>query len=271
MKYGHVANTRGVVGHPVGVTSIKDLFYLAQGNTEVAIREIASAGYAGVELFDGNVLEYPGGISALKALLRELGIELIGVYSGANFLFPDILPEELWRIEKSAEAASALSAEHLILGGGAKRLGGTKSGDPELVGKGLEKAVSIAEKHGLTASFHPHLGTCVEAPDQVDKTMRCTRINLCPDTAHLAAGGSNVAETIRKYAERIKYVHLKDFIPEPFGFVPLGEGRLALPPIVQALKDINYDGWLTVEADGYSGDPKKAAQASMRQLTAMFS
>ena len=48
----------GVVGHPVGVTSIKDLFYLANGSTEAAIRDIAHAGYAGVEMFDGNLRQY---------------------------------------------------------------------------------------------------------------------------------------------------------------------------------------------------------------------
>jgi hypothetical protein len=37
----------GVVGHPVGVTSIKGLFYLANGSTEAATCDIAAAGYAG--------------------------------------------------------------------------------------------------------------------------------------------------------------------------------------------------------------------------------
>jgi inosose dehydratase len=48
----------GVVGHPVGVTSIKDLFYLANGSTEEAVRDIAAAGYSGVEIFDGNLRQY---------------------------------------------------------------------------------------------------------------------------------------------------------------------------------------------------------------------
>ena len=37
----------GVVGHPVGVTSIKGLSYLANGSSEAVIRDIAAAGYAG--------------------------------------------------------------------------------------------------------------------------------------------------------------------------------------------------------------------------------
>ena len=56
MKLAYQTNTwGGVFGHPAGVTSIKDLYYLANGSTEEALRDISSVGYAGFELFDGNL------------------------------------------------------------------------------------------------------------------------------------------------------------------------------------------------------------------------
>src|ERR671939_5525 len=102
----HTITWGGVVGHPVGVTSVKDLFYLANGSTEQALRDVASAGYAGVELFDGNLVAYEERPEELRALLEETGLELVAVYSGGNFVFPEILDEELWRIEKAAAVAS---------------------------------------------------------------------------------------------------------------------------------------------------------------------
>ncbi|HSV32004.1 MAG TPA: sugar phosphate isomerase/epimerase family protein [Atribacteraceae bacterium] len=270
MKFGHATNSRGVVGHPVGVTSIKDLFYVANGDTELAIREVASAGYSGVELFDGNLLEFPGGAHALKNLLAELRIALIAVYSGANFIFPEILDEELWRIERAAKMAAELGAEHLVVGGGAKRVNGNTDHDYVLLGQGLDRVGEVAGGYGLIPSFHPHLGTCVELADQVVNAMKCTRINLCPDTAHLAAGGSDNRTIIQTYADRIKYVHLKDYLANPFGFVPLGEGQLDFFPIVQALQEIGYDGWITVETDGYPGDPQASAQKSRQYLDKLF-
>ena len=270
MKFGHETNSRGVVGHPVGVTSIKDLFYLANGDTKVAIQEIALAEYKGVEIFDGNIYEFPKKPSALKSILNEHGLQLIAVYSGANFIFPDILNEELWRIEKAAAIATELSAEHIVVGGGARRAGGTVEQDYELLGEGLNRVMDIAEKYGLIASFHPHLGTCVESPEEVRKAMENSKINLCPDTAHLAAGGSDLYELVSNYGDRIKYVHLNDYISDPFGFVPLGEGQLDFKPVVEALKEIEYDGWITVETDGYSGDPKESAIKSMQYLKKLF-
>jgi inosose dehydratase len=270
MKLGHQTNSRGVVGSPVGVTSIKDLFYLASGDMDTAVREIAEAGYQGVEFFDGNLLQYPGGPPALKSLLDGLGMRLVAVYSGANFIFPEILGEELWRVEKAAAAAAGLGAEHLVVGGGARRAGGTEQRDYRLLGEGLDRVAGIAEKHGLAASFHPHLGTCVESPEEVENALRGSNIFLCPDTAHLTAGGSDLPRLIRRYAGRIRYVHLKDYVPEPFGFVPLGEGRLDLEAVAGALRDIDYDGWITVETDGYPGDPRESAAVSMRRVKKLF-
>ncbi len=270
MKFGHATNSLGVVGHPVGVTSIKDLLYLANGKTEDSIREIAEVHYDGVELFDGNLIEFPGGKKSLKKLLKSLDIDLIAVYSGANFIFQEILGEELWKIEKVAETAAELMAQHLVIGGGAKRVGGTIESDYKQLGEGLDKVIDIAKKYGLIASFHPHLGTCVETPEQVDKAMSNTQINLCPDTAHLAAGGSDNSKLIHKYQERIKYVHLKDYTKDPFGFVPLGIGQLDLVSIATALKEINYNGWITVETDGYPGNTKLSAEVSKKYLQTLF-
>jgi inosose dehydratase len=262
MKLGHQTNTQGVVGHPVGVTSIKDLYYLSNGDTATCIREVAETGYAGVELFDGNVVHYPGGAAALRALTDEIGVAVVAVYSGANFIFPDILEEELWRIERAAEAAATLGAEHLVVGGGARRAGGTAERDYARLGAGLNAVVDIAAAHGLVASYHPHLTTCVESRDEIARAFAETEIRFCPDTAHLALGGSDNAELIRSYADRIEYFHLKDYTSDPVGFVPLGEGVLDVSGIMSALDEVAYDGWIMVEADGFPGDPLEAARTS---------
>jgi sugar phosphate isomerase/epimerase len=67
----------GVVGHPGGVTSIKDLFYMTHGDTAAALTDIAEAGYQGTELFDGNLAEFENEPEVLLTALRESGLEQI--------------------------------------------------------------------------------------------------------------------------------------------------------------------------------------------------
>lgn len=269
MKYGYQTNTwGGVVGHPAGVTSIKDLFYLTPGSDEQALREIAGAGYTGVELFDGNLIAYKGCEDDFKGYLKAGNLSLIAIYSGANFIYGDVLADELWRIEQAAKIGQALGAEFLVLGGGAVRSGGTREEDFTALARGLDSAADIAERHGLTALYHPHLGTMVEGPEALAKVMALTRVGLCPDTAHLAAGGNDLPELIRTYAARIPYIHLKGLSREPFGFVPLDEDP-EIGATVQALKDIRYDGWITVELDSHP-QPDIAARRSLDWLWSQF-
>src|SRR4051812_27281378 len=106
MKLAYQTNTwGGVVGQPAGVTSVKDSYYLANGSTEEALRDISEVGYKGFELFDGNLAQYADREGDLLGSMEELGLEMVGVYSGANFIFPEILEEELAKIETAARLA----------------------------------------------------------------------------------------------------------------------------------------------------------------------
>jgi inosose dehydratase len=266
MKLGYQTNTwGGVVGHPVGVTSIKDLFYLANGSTADAVHDISAAGYDGIELFDGNLMQYRDAPEDFLRLLDEAGLRLVGVYSGANFIFPDVLGEELARIELTAQLAGELGAQYLVVGGGAQRTEGTDAADYERLAAALDAVDDIADDHGLVATFHPHMTTIVETPEQVATVLADTRIALCPDTGHIILGGGDPAELIARHADRIPYVHLKDVDPETGDFVPLGEGALNLDAVMAALREADYDGWITIELDAWD-NPAGAAQANRAVL-----
>lgn len=264
MKLGYQTITwGGVVGQAQGVTSIKDLFYQTYGNTEKAMQDISAAGYQGIEVFDGNLLEYSEKPEEFKALLSKYNLTLISVYTGANFIYDEILDDEFHKISKAIALAKTFGAKNLIVGGGAKRAAGILDSDYPKLARQLDRVHDLAAAAGLAACFHPHLSTIVEGPEQLEKIMKLSKIYFCPDTAHLAAGGGNPAELIRTYSDRVKHVHLKDYQAQPIAFLPLGEGDLDFKEIFKALKEINYQEWLVVELDGYNGDPKDAAEISM--------
>lgn len=267
MRLGyHSITWGGVTGDATGVTSVKDLMYRVPGDMRRALREIAAAGYEGVEMFDGNVAEFAGSPDELHALLAETGLSLVGVYTGANFVYSEILPDELHRVRRAAALAAQFGATQLVVGGGARRAAGTPESDYDRLGEALDTVTAIAEEHGLSACYHPHLTTIVESPDELEKIMSRSRIGFCPDTAHLAAGGGDPAALIRRYPDRVRHVHLKDLRREPFSFLPLGEGEIDLADVLAAVIETGYDGWLVVELDSYDGDPAQAARLSKAHL-----
>lgn len=265
-KKAYHANCWGPLGgDAVGVTSITRLAYRTFGDMERAFDDIAAAGYTGVELFDGNLFDADA--PAMRRRLAGAGLQLVAAYSGANFVFADILDEEFARLRRAADRAAELGAEHLVVGGGAKRANGVEDDDYRRLAEQLDRLAELAEERGLTGQYHPHLSTIVEGPDEVRRVFETTRIGFCPDTAHLAAAGGDPAALIREHAKRISYVHLKGWQREPFAFTPLDRGDLPIDPIVDALAEIDFAGWVLTELDAWS-EPKAGAIASMNFLTA---
>lgn len=265
-KLGYHANCwGGLGGNAVGVTSITQLTYRTFADIERAIAEIGACGYEGVEVFDGNLLDYEGCYAVLRTSCENAGVRFLATYSGGNFIFDEILDEELARVERAAAAAGEMGAEHLVIGGGAKRNKGTKRDDIKKLAAALEKVVRIAKKAGLQAHYHPHLTTIVEGPAEVRKVFKDTSIHFCPDTAHLAAAGADVPAMICEHRERISYVHLKGWQKDPFAFTPLDRGTLDMGAIVGALKEIEFKGWITAELDSWP-DPKEGAALSLKYL-----
>jgi len=262
-KLAYHANCWGPLGgDAVGVTSVTRLTYKTFGDMATAARDIAAAGYEGIEFFDGNVVgDAADGYASTRRILDDTKLALVALYSGANFIFADILAEELARVGRAADAAEALGAEHLVVGGGARRFDGTRESDYDALARGLDEVVAIAAARGLKAHYHPHLSTIVENPDEVRKIFSKTDINFCPDTAHLAAAGGNVAAMVREHAGRISYVHLKGWQRDPFAFVPVGVGDCDNGAVIRALKAIGYTGWICNELDSWP-DPAAGARNS---------
>ena len=263
MRLGyHTITWGGVTGDATGVTSVKDLVYRVPGDMHRSLRDIAAAGYAGVEMFDGNVSDFADQPDELRGLLAETGLALVSVYTGANFIYQELLPDELHRVRRAAELAALFGAEQLVVGGGARRAAGTEDSDYDRLAGALDSVSDIAEEHGLSACYHPHLTTIVESPDEVETIMSRSRIGFCPDTAHLAAGGGDPAALIRRYPDRVRHVHLKDLRAATTTFLPLGHGDIDFTDVLDAIHEIGYDSWLIVELDSYDGDPAEAARIS---------
>lgn len=271
-KLAYQTNCWGPMGgDAVGVTSNTRLTYRTYADIERAVAEIGALGYDGVEMFDANLLDYEGRYGELRSTLERNGVEMVAVYSGGNFIYPDLLDDEVAKIERVARAAAQVGTQYLVVGGGAQRASGVRSGDYELLARGLDRVAATAHQHGLVALYHPHLSTIVETPEQVSRIFALTEIGFCPDTAHLAAGGADVPALLTELKDRIAYIHLKGWQTEPFRFTPLDEGNLDIAAVIRAVQAMGYRGWLATELDAWP-DPKEGARRSLdflrRQLAA---
>jgi inosose dehydratase len=123
---------------------------------------------------------------------------------------------------------------------------------------------------GRLAVYHPHVGTYVETPEEVEQLLAATDpdlLGLCLDVGHYTLGGGDAVAAIRRHANRLRHVHLKDVSApamtrlrgEPGRtfldalrdriFTELGNGVLDVAGVADALIDIGYRGWIMSEQD----------------------
>jgi inosose dehydratase len=140
--------------------------------------------------------------------------------------------------------------------------------------RGLNHLGKIAVDTGMRLNYHHHMGTGVMTRADVDRLMASTdaSVHLLLDTGHLAFAGDDPIAAAQAYADRIGHVHLKDIRPEVVSrvreqglsfqqavedgvFTVPGDGSLEFVPVLEALGDAGYEGWLVVEAEQ---DPAKA-------------
>ena len=141
-----------------------------------------------------------------------------------------------------------------------------------------DRWVDYARERGITIVIHPHTGKGGRGTGAVETREDLLRylderpgVYGCPDTGHLMMCGSDPVQTIRDLGERCVYIHLKD-IEMPMAeqgikgpsFCNLGEGDLDLSGAMQALEDIGFNGWVTVERDRRVDDYLESAR-QMRQ------
>ena len=253
-----------LVGSGGGVTSVKDIRYLTMCDDEAALKQISEVGYKSIEVLEGNLTKYADDIQLLKDMLSKYDMEMMSVCVGANFIYPDALEDEMYHMESVAKAAQEVGVSYVAFCGGAIRGKGIQDGDYALLAKGLERAGTVFSNYGVKASYHPHLGSMAEHPEQIKKLFESTNIDICPDLAHLAAGGSDPLEIIKTYYDRISFVHLKDL--DENGFAPLGTGTIDIEGVINYLQEKGYAGDYLVEVDGYGGDPLEACRTSYEYL-----
>ncbi|RAV19267.1 sugar phosphate isomerase/epimerase family protein [Paenibacillus contaminans] len=250
---------------------------------EKSFEEAALLGYRAIEPWPSYVFQFENREEELLEALNRYGLELTGAYGGAAGIAGRRYGDSAVRediIDYNVRLARILSkcgAKHIVSGPGVPRNGKT---EPEEI---RQAAITINEmakrtlEYGVKSCVHPHLWTELQDEDELDALMAlCSpEVYFAPDTAHLTGAGMDAAAVIRRYRDRVSYVHLKDLtskdakhedFPMLLGnealpvFCELGLGTIDFGPILDALNEIGYSGWLTVEIDHSTSTPLRSLE-----------
>lgn len=241
------------------------------------VEAMAAAGFDGAEFPPAGYAGPPG---AAARLFEQHGLEAVGIYIPIHFADPDLRVVDERRMEdalRELEAAHAGPRIAIIADEGSETLlrHPGRGDDPshaldaqafEELTDAVNRLTVLIRQRGLEPAFHPHISTYVESPDEVERLLENTDVDLAFDTGHIALGGGDILECRLAWRDRINHIHLKDVRRQVMEeakthkrrdfdiwwaqvSTSLGDGDLPMREFLNLLTEDRYRGWVVVEQD----------------------
>lgn len=255
---------------------------------EKQCRFIADTGYTGVEVAPFALAESPSQFSSEKrnryrSIAADHGLEIIGLHwllaktEGLHLTTSDANVRE-----KTADYFVELADLCADLGGHLMVLGSPQQRNLEAnvdKQRATEHAIEIFRKilphledRGVTLLMEPlttretdFCNTCAEAAGMIAEVDH-PRFRLHQDVKAMLSEATDVPQLIHEYADITEHFHANDS-----NLLGPGMGETDYEPIFAALRDVGYDGWVSVEVFDYSPGAELIAQKSLQNMQKVWS
>ena len=216
--------------------------------------------------------------TALRKQATDCGLTILGLHwllaktEGLQLTAPDatVRARTAAYIGELARCCSDLGGDILVFGSPAQRRipsGSSHAQATDFALDTLKRAMPEVHDAGVRFCLEPlappeadFITTCAEGAALLDALgSKAGWLHL--DVRAMSSEAIPVPELIRRNASRIGHFHANDPNKRGPGF-----GQVDFVPVFQALKDIDYQGWVSVEVFDYSPDPETIARESLRYM-----
>ncbi len=242
-----------------------------------ACRHAAELGFDAIELFAPGPDAVPK--QELTALLKSHRLNLAAVGTGAGWVkhkltltSPDqSIRQRATEFIRSMIDFGGVHGAPAIIGSMQGRWGDGVSKDQALdwLREALNDLGAYATRHNVPLIYEPlnryetNLVNQVATGVELMESLQTDNVRLLADLFHMNIEESDLAAAIRAGGHWIGHIHFVDSNRRPVGF-----GHLSYPPILEALKSIDYEGYLSAEALPWP-DSLGAAQQTIQCIDAI--
>ncbi|MCL6663996.1 sugar phosphate isomerase/epimerase family protein [Paenibacillus polymyxa] len=262
-----------------------------------AIRWIADQGGEHVEIvpMGFSLIDNPELIDEIKAVAKEVGIDISNYAIGANFAVQEdaeALEQEIQNVMRHVDVAAALGVKlmrHDVAFRPAPE--GTVAQFeidlPELV-KACQRIADYAAGFGITTSVENH-GYYVQSSERIQRLLHETarsNFKTTLDVGNFLCVDEDPVSAVKNNIPYASIVHAKDFYWRPSYRNPgegwfqtshgnylrgaiVGHGDIDMPEVFRVLKQSGYDGYISVEFEGME-DCKTASRIAMDNVRRLW-
>jgi len=245
------------------------------GDDPKAIEEVAAAGFKGIQLRASAFDRWGARPGELKAMLASNQIAFPVLSSGnLNYQPADVAANIELHLAHARFVRDAGGQMIQVIDEKPKGRDVTPD-DYERLADAMNRLGVKTKAIGVPLVYHHHMNSTGEEPHEVYAVLDAAdpkHVRLLFDIAHYQQGGGDPVKAIRQYRSWIEVLHLKDVRAggtSGYQFVELGRGRVDVPGVFAALREIAFDKWAVVELDRVPDPgrtPKESAEMNRRYL-----
>lgn len=242
------------------------------GNDVQAMKDISALGFKGIQLRSNILKEYANKPEEVKQLLKLYNLDF-PMFSSGNANINTGNDEAIIQMHlNNANFVKAVGGKFIQVTNSSRPKEGVPSQADLKKYAGLLNEIGKRTKDiGIQTTYHNHMHQLGETPQEVEVILEnCDddNVKFLLDIAHYHQGGGDPVKAIGQYKNRLKALHLKDVRPKggsdykDYTFVELGQGKVDLPGVFNALDEIKFKGWGIVELDSVPEKEKSPRQCA---------
>ena len=244
---------------------------------EDILGDIQAAGFDGVEPYTTPTLQVNDeNMAALEKLLpRYKPLRVSGIYWSDQWDKAEEHERQLGECRRFLGYLKRFGADVLLIGPPRPEVADEKKSIANMA-RIMNTIGKVAlEQYGVKMGIHPHMDSLIENPRQTEQLFDETDpryFGFAPDTMQIWVGGGEPVKMIRKYLNRVVYLHYKDSRPfqrsrkpQDHG-VELGGGHIDFPAIQRMLKESGYKGWIAMDVAQTDLTALQSAQTNMAYI-----
>ncbi len=244
------------------------------GSADDLLAAIGSAGYAGIEITDRMIGHYKGRPGDFATALARHGLSLVAYACGSDsgFTEPDALASDLAMAMAAIDFAAAFPGAHVSFGSATVMSEGARAAKFDAAARFYNEAAARGARADVPVAVHPssHHDTLLftrEDYDALFARLDSELVGWVPDTGHIIRGGQDILDTLGTYADRIRYLHLKD-VDEAGAWQMLGAGACDVAAVIASVGHApRFNGWLIVEEESEQAGRDPAAAVAKNRTT----
>ena len=185
----------------------------------LALDEISLSGWNGLELVRDQLEFFYDSEEYFSNLIKLHNLEVTSYYCEFSLIYKDKKSTEIESMKRKCDFLKKLGCDLLLIDGGAKDFTKNTKEYYKIAVDSINEVGFIAKELGFKTSWHQHWGSMFDTEDSFAFLMDNTDprlIGFCPDTAQLLLSSIDPVKTIKKYIDRINYIHFKDITANNF-------------------------------------------------------